>query len=270
MRKLLVHALSSVFVDTFTNIAYHKLTNPQINKLRENELTTLKKAEQQDFLFKDFKIKTYIWDNEMDPILLIHGWEGQAGNFSDLIEKLVRRGHKVIAFDGPSHGFSSKGNTSLFEFMDLTAALIKKYNVKKLISHSFGGVATVAALSQNRDIEIDKLALLTTPDKFSDRIEFIANQVGISDKVKQRLISRIEMENNVEVKNLNVSDFVKEINVKESLIIHDKNDKVIPIEQSQNVHKNWEQSTFKTIEGTGHFRILRTDHVLDTVCDFID
>lgn len=269
MKKIIINILSNIFVDRFTNIAYKNLTHPQLKKLRENEMLTLNKSEKEDFLFKNFNIKIYTWENDKEPILLIHGWEGQAGNFADLIENLIAKGHKVIAFDGPSHGFSSKGSTSLFEFIELTSVLIKKFNVKKLISHSFGSVATVAALYQNKDIEIDKFALLTTPDKFSDRINFVAEQVGISKKVKQKLILRIERENNMKVDTLNISDFVKSINVKQALIIHDKNDGVIPIEQSKSVHKNWKQSTLLEIEGTGHFRILRTESVLQAVCKFL-
>ena len=67
-----------------------------------------------------------------------------------------------------------------------------------------------------------------------------------------------------------MSEFVKSINVKKSLIIHDVNDKVIPISRSKNVHQNWTKSEFMEIEGTGHFRILRTEKVIDKVIDYLN
>jgi len=269
MKKKVINIVSNLFPSYFTKLAYDKLANPQVRKLRENEMEVLNKAKTGNFVFNNFNIRTYEWGEEGDKILLIHGWEGQAGNFSDLIEKLLINGFKVIAFDGPSHGFSSKGETSLLEFSELVGTLIKEYNVTKLMSHSFGGVATTYALYNDPTIEIEKYVLLTTPDKFSERIEDIIKQNGISDKVKIKLIEKLESENGFKVNSLNVSSFVKEIKVDQSLIIHDKKDKVIPISQSRNVHNNWEKSEFEEIEGTGHFRILRTEKVINRVIKFL-
>ncbi|MEL7121192.1 MAG: hypothetical protein AAFO07_17210, partial [Bacteroidota bacterium] len=111
--------------------------------------------------------------------------------------------------------------------------------------------------------------LLTTPDKFIERIDDVASAVGITDNVKNKLIRKLEKETQKDVKNLNVSKFVKEINVKKAIIIHDKNDKVIPISRSMNVHRNWKASKFKEIQGTGHFRILRTESVISDVIEFM-
>ncbi len=271
MRKQLIKLLSSISPQLMTNLAYKTLTNPQITKLRAHELELLNKADKKKIQFKEFTIQTYTWGNSAhEKILLVHGWEGQAGNFADIIQRLLEHNYYVISFDGPSHGFSSKGQTSLFEFSDLVGQMIKKYACKKLVSHSFGGVATTYALFKNQALEIDKYALLTTPDKFRQRIDYIANYVGVTEKVKNLLIKRLETEMNIAVEAFNVSDFVQEIKVNQALIMHDKNDKVIPISQSQNVSKNWTVCQFKAIEGTGHFRILRTEAVIHTLMDFLN
>lgn len=269
MTKKIIQILSRLFPSLFVNIAFDKLANPQVRKLREREIKILNTAFKEDITFKGFNIKTYQWPGSKESVLLIHGWEGQAGNFSDLIIKLKEKEYSIYAFDAPSHGFSSQGETSLFEFTELVGKLIKKYKVRKLISHSFGGVATTFALFKNQEIEIDKYALITTPDKFTERINDVSIQYGINRKVIQKLKSKLEEEYKIKVDNLNVSDFVKEIKVKESMIIHDKNDKIIPIERSKNVYNNWKQSTFIEVEGTGHFRILRDENVLDEVLKFI-
>lgn len=268
MRKTAVRLASIIFPNQVTSFAYNQLTNPQVRKLRKNELSTLDKAEKEKYQFKDFEIQLYTWQGGGKKILLIHGWEGQAGNFSDLIECLLENEYTIYSFDAPSHGFSSKGKTSLFEFTELVGVLIRKLKVRNLISHSFGGVATTYALFNNKDLEIAKYALLTTPDKFIERIDDVSEMVGITDKVKNKLIQRLEEETNMDVRTLNVSRFVKSINVKSAFIIHDKNDKVIPISRSLNVHKNWNQSEFKKISGTGHFRILRDEMVINQVLDY--
>ena len=188
MNKSLVRTLSKAFPKLVVSFAYKQLTNPQIRKLREHEARMLEKAKKEDFRFKDFNIKLYEWGNGDKEVLLIHGWEGQAGNFGDLVEKLVENNYKVYAFDGPSHGYSSRGRTSLFEFTELVAILIKRFQVKTLVSHSFGGVATTYALFENPDIHIDKYLLLTTPDRFIERIDDVSASIGITEKVKNLLI----------------------------------------------------------------------------------
>jgi len=270
MRKRLVRIVSNLFPDLIVSYAYNQLTSPQIRKLRENELAILNQSKKKKFTFQDFEIQLYEWKGGEKKVLLIHGWEGQAGNFSDLVEALLINGYTVYAFDAPSHGFSSRGKTSLFEFIALVGILIKKYQVKNLVSHSFGGVATTYALFNNKDLQIDKYVLLTTPDTFAERINDVSEMVGITDKVKNKLIAKLEKETKIEVKTLRVSEFVKSINVRKSLIIHDKNDKVIPIERSKNVHKNWSACEFKEIEGTGHFRILRSKEVINTVIEYLN
>ncbi|WP_189663351.1 MULTISPECIES: alpha/beta hydrolase [unclassified Polaribacter] len=83
-------------------------------------------------------------------MLFIHGWGEQAGNFSDLIESLLTNGFTVYSFDAPSHGYSCKGDTSLFKFSDLVNVLIKKHDFKLLVSDSFGNVATIYALFKTK------------------------------------------------------------------------------------------------------------------------
>ncbi|MGB3464073.1 MAG: alpha/beta hydrolase [Cyclobacteriaceae bacterium] len=270
MKKKIVKLISYLFPGPVVNFAYNQLTNPQIKKLRTHELETLEKAEKESLDFKGFQIQTYCWRGGDKEVMLVHGWEGQAGNFSDLVNRLLSVGYTIRAFDGPSHGFSSKGRTSLFEFTELVGVLIRKYKAKNLISHSFGGVATTYALYANKDLSIDKYVLLTTPDRFVERIEDVSKMTGITKKVKDKLITRLEKELSVDVSVLNVSDFVQDAKVDSALIIHDKDDKVIPINRSKNVHKNWKASKFEEITGTGHFRILRTEKVHDLVIDFLD
>lgn len=269
LKRIGIRLLSLIAPKKVLGLAYKNLTTPQIKKLRLQELEALKTARQEDYLFHDFIIKTYQWGTGDKSIMLIHGWEGQAGNFSELIPHLVLAGYKVFAFDGPSHGFSTEGKTSLFEFTVLVGELIAHWKVTHLISHSFGGVATTYALYQNPQLKIEKYVLFTTPDKFIERIDYVCEHVGIPNTIKRKLIKKIEKETGVDAKSLNVSDFVKEIAVTEALIIHDANDRVVPIMQAINVASCWDAATLIKTEGTGHFRILRTEEVHRQVINFL-
>ena len=94
-------------------------------------------------------------------------------------------------------------------------------------------------------------------------------QYGLHEKVVSRLVNKIENDYQINVYALSVSNFVKEISVNKAIIFHDTNDKVIPIKTSRNVYKNWKNATLQEITGTGHFRILRDESVLENVIKFI-
>lgn len=269
MRKTLVKIACALAPKRMIHFAFDKLANPQIHKLRELEEKILNESSQEMIRFNDFEIATYKWGSGEKKILLIHGWEGQAGNFADIIPRLVADNFTVYAFDGPSHGKSSRAATSLFDFSLLTKELIQKFNTNYLISHSFGGVATTYALSLLPEQNVERYCLLTTPDKFSERIDEVAMFVGISNKVKQGLIDKIETTINMPISVLDVSQFVQKVNVEKALILHDKNDKIIHVKRSQNVASHWPVCALEEIEGTGHFRILRTDFVIDRVVKFL-
>ena len=269
--KKFVYYLSSLVPSLIVKFAYAKLTSPQVSKLRPHELEVLDQAKQSDLDFKGFTIRLYEWAGGGDQsVLLVHGWEGQAGNFADLVEKLLAANYTVYAFDGPSHGFSSKGSASLFEFTELVGLMVEKFQVDKIVSHSFGGVATTFALFQHQSYHISRYALLTTPNRFTERIDQVAKIVGIAPIAVRMLTEKIERAYDIKADDLNVSDFVKEIKVDKALIIHDRDDKIIPISQSRAVAQGWEVCTHEEITGTGHFRILRTESVLDRVVTFLE
>jgi pimeloyl-ACP methyl ester carboxylesterase len=270
LKKNLIHFLSSIFPNLFVSITYKQLTTPQVHKNRAHEIKSLAKSKQKDFTFENFTIKTYQWGSGLKSVLLIHGWEGQAGNFADLVEVLVENNFTVYAFDGPGHGASSLGGTSLFKFSDLVGALIKKHNINNLVSHSFGGVATSVFLGKNPQITIERYVLFTTPNKFEDRIQFVADSVGISKKVTTRLINKIEKEEGIEVSKMNVAQYAQKSGVKKALILHDTNDRVLSVKQSKQVSRFWRNSTLEEVTGTGHYRILRTKSILIRAVEFLN
>ncbi|MEM7658716.1 MAG: alpha/beta fold hydrolase [Bacteroidota bacterium] len=269
MKFQLIRLLSVLFPRWMVQLAYRQLTNPQLRKLRTHELAVLDQAEQERMAFGEFEIQLYHWPGGEETVFLVHGWEGQAGNFADLIPLLLDAGFTVRAFDGPSHGFSSQGSTSLFEFAELVGKLAHEYQAKYLVSHSFGGVATTYGLSQQSSFPVKRYALLTTPDRFRDRIEMVSRQVGITRKVQERLTTRLEQELGMSVDTLNVSDFAPQLAVAQARIWHDEADRVIPLAQSQQVAENWPVCELEVVQGTGHFRILRTPEVLAEVVRFL-
>lgn len=91
---------------------------------------------------------------EGPPVILIHGWASNAGDWDRVPELLVQRGHRVIWYDRPGYGYStrersSEGNFSLESNRRDLIALMDAMGIERaaLVGWSFGGgVAQRAAI----------------------------------------------------------------------------------------------------------------------------
>ena len=269
MIKKVLWVIARLFPAIFVRKAYQYLTTPMVFKIRPHETEVLNQAEKDIFSFNDFDIQLYRWGTGSTTVLLVHGWEGHAGNFADLVPHLLAKNFSILAFDGPSHGASSKGETSSFEFTDLVTALIKKFEPQHLISHSFGSVAALIATGSHPELKLEKYVGVTVPNKLRERLEEIANYLGLPYVVVTRLIEKIETNHDIKVDKVNVQDYAPVSSFQKALLLHDVSDRVLPVERSKEVASNWPIATFEEVHNTGHYRILRTPEVLDRIVNFL-
>ncbi len=103
---------------------------------------------------------------EGPPIILIHGWASNAADWADLPGLLVERGHRVISYDRPGYGYSTRersteGNFSLASNARDLIQLMDVLGVEQaaLVGWSFGGgVAQRAAI--DRPERVSHVALI--------------------------------------------------------------------------------------------------------------
>lgn len=269
MTTELLRTISFLAPGPFGRYLYERMANPQIRRTRTYEAAVLDRSTKETVIFGNYKIVTYRWHGGNKCVLLIHGWEGQAGNFAELTDALLDAGYTVLAFDAPSHGRSSRGPTSPFEFAEVVGLMVKKYAAQYLVSHSFGSVATTFALSQDPDLKIAKIVFLTTPDQFTERVDDFIQKFRLSGRIRSIVLDEIRRHTSHDITKLAVSDLLKSVRVDSILIVHGADDSVIPISRSRNVHLSRPGSRFLEIKGTGHFAILRAKETWNAVIEFL-
>lgn len=62
---------------------------------------------------------------------------------------------------------------------------------------------------------------------------------------------------------------MQKVNVDKTLLIHDINDRVIPISEARSVVAKWNAAELMEISNTGHFKMLRTAEVAETIIKFV-
>jgi pimeloyl-ACP methyl ester carboxylesterase len=98
------------------------------------------------------------------PLLLIHGLCGQIGNFTHSLVERLASDHRVIVFDRPGSGHSSRARNadgSLVQQAALVAELIRVLGLERptVVGHSLGG-AIALMLALNHPASVRTLALM--------------------------------------------------------------------------------------------------------------
>ena len=249
--------------------AYKALSEPKVKKLREHEQAVLKASRQSSLKFKHFDIQRYTWGFGPKHALLVHGWEGQAGNFSALIPILVDGGYTVHAFDAPSHGNSTQARTSLFDYSEVVTLILNERNFETIITHSFGSVPLTLALSELGSYPLNRLMLITTPDRFEDRLNQILRELKLTMSTGNRVVEKLKAQTGQDPLSMSVSKYCEAIRPNHSMILHGENDKVLPMEWSERISKVLPNCHLQTIPDTGHYRILFDKRTQEIVSDFI-
>lgn len=250
---------------------YTVMTNPRVRKLRDFEEEVLNQADQQSIPFKGFKIQTYRWgDAGGKTALIVHGWEGQAGNFGSLIPDLVNQGYQVVAYDAPAHGRSSKGKTNMFDIPDLTGLLLAAHQPELIISHSFGSVITAMSLKKYPEVQVKDWIMITTPYIYINYIKGVSKYFGLSHKTLQKLIALVEVNLGEPIENLNMASYCSSLeNIDRATIIHSIHDKVIPIDSARQTNAGFAKAQLIELENLGHYGILWSDQTQKIVNNII-
>lgn len=250
---------------------YYYMANPRSGKLRDFELKELDKARSEDFQFEQFTIRKYTWGKSAKKVLCVHGWEGQGANFGGIVQTLLDKGYEVTTYDGPSHGYSSKGKTNWFDYIQLTTKMALELQPDIIISHSFGSVATAAFLRKNPEFSVKQWFLITSPHDVKERIKEFTIPLGVTDRTIAKLVPKLEADTGEQIDNLNMSVFCADLkNVPKAHIVHGTGDKVLPIELSERIHRDFPQSELIPLDDLGHFRILWSEDLYQVLREKVE
>lgn len=81
---------------------------------------------------------------EGPPVYLVHGWGGRRPHLGMFVKPLIESGHRVIAFDLPSHneseaGALKPGRTTAIECAHAVGAMIREHGpARAVVAHSLG------------------------------------------------------------------------------------------------------------------------------------
>ncbi|MDF2555740.1 MAG: hypothetical protein K0R60_1635 [Microbacterium sp.] len=215
---------------------------------------------------------TYEWGGGTRTVVLAHGWNARASQFTPLVRELVAEGYRVVAFDAPAHGSSAGRRTYLVDWLDIFAALQQRYGAfDAMIGHSFGGLATLVGVAGGTDAarvitiaapaDADLLlsqfqGMLRYPDAVSARMrECFASRYFPGEPDPFAWLSSVRRPLPADVP---------------LLVIHDEGDRMVPYAEAGRIVSANAGARLLATTGLGHNRILVADAVLDAVLDHLE
>lgn len=193
------------------------------------------------------------------------------------VKPLVEAGHRVIAFDLPSHNDSDRGalapgRTTIVECAEAIRALVSEHGpARAIIAHSLG--AKASALAVARGASVERLVFLAPMGDFSWYLDIFADRHGFGRRIRDGLRRRLDRRLGVPLFD---TDIAKVAATMESppalLVVHDPDDPDSPYRMSERIVDAWPGARLVTTRGLGrlaHYRILRHRPALTAGLDFI-
>jgi pimeloyl-ACP methyl ester carboxylesterase len=214
-------------------------------------------------------IMTWRWGEADAPtVLLAHGWGGRAAQMRAFVFPLLAAGYRVIAYDQPAHGLSEGKLTGLPDFADVLSEVAAHYGeVRAVIGHSLGGTAAAMAQSWNK-VELEKIVLVSPPSDLVGYSRRFARWHWMPEPLRRAMQGAIEERYGLRWEELELARVAPRLAAK-ALVIHDRDDRMIPWKQGNAVAQHWPGARLMTTKGLGHGRILQDAAVTAAAAAFI-
>ncbi|NER83126.1 MAG: alpha/beta hydrolase, partial [Leptolyngbya sp. SIO1D8] len=195
------------------------------------ELSVTQKAVKFRLNSGDLDIQCYSW-GQGPVVLFVHGWAGRGTQFFKFVQPFVDKGFKVVAFDGPSHGASSGKSTDIIEFEQVLKSLEEYYGeICAIITHSFGGAATIFAMSKG--LKVQNLVNISSPTNADKIIAELLKKINGSPKVAANIDKMVRKKYGRPFNSFSSDVQAEHLPPFNLLLIHDKNDKEVGIDQAE-------------------------------------
>jgi pimeloyl-ACP methyl ester carboxylesterase len=200
-------------------------------------------------------------------IIFVHGWNGRGIQFLPFFQPVLETGLSVITFDGPGHGEAEGQTSSYFQMTETLRALLRDNRIgviRGLVGHSFGAGAIINALHKEKQ-GIPSVWIAPSL-KLKELLEQAFSTHGIPLHIFRKLIAEYEEKYLYNLIEDNPIQLLSRRDMK-ALIIHDEDDRVIPLSDSREAADRNDGIRLETTKGLGHRRILKDPHVIHkTIC----
>ena len=270
--RLYYFILSNIFPKMAANEAFEMFQKVRKKDIRERELQFYDRASKYTIPFEKEDIDCFEFGKEnKDLVILIHGWDSNAGSMYAFVDELLKRKKRVISLNLPGHASYKNSKTNLYECKKAVKAFyasLPKHEEISVISHSFGSAVSTYGLSE-LDLKVDKLIFLTSLNNIEDVFIDYKNTIGLNKKAYRILRKKADEVLGEELKDVLIEQKLTLVDFNYLHLIHDVNDKIIPFENTLRLNRAITNSSIQKYEGIGHYRMLWNKEVIEETMSYL-
>ncbi|HEX9856190.1 MAG TPA: alpha/beta fold hydrolase [Acidimicrobiia bacterium] len=196
-----------------------------------------------------------------EPVLLLHGWGGDASDLNPLAEAVASHGARAVVPELPGHGSDRGSRADLFAMTATVSAVGWMFGAPDVVvAHSFGAPVAFSAFAAGGPRHVMLIAPALRMDGYFDW--FVA-RLGLSHGARRRFSGRIERFAGPQIMSIMRGEGV--IPGADVLIVHDPADRTIAFADSERYAAAHPRTSLMPVGGAGHQEILGHPAVLDAV-----
>lgn len=252
-----------------TRFAIKLFRTPIRFKIPEREKMMAESAQKETLFIPKIKkeVMVYTYGYSKRKVLLVHGWSGRGTQLYTIADKLLENGFMTISFDAPAHGKSSGKTTMMSEFIAVAMFLKEKFGPFEIaIGHSLGGMAVLNSVKQGLDIK--KAIVIGSGDMITDIITVFVHKLELKEKLVPKIKHLFFKKFGEDIDNYSGSVAAMDVKIP-TLVIHDTEDKDVPVSCAHSIRQNLEQGEILITNGLGHRRVLKDHQVINRIIEFI-
>ncbi|KQV60970.1 hypothetical protein ASC95_06000 [Pelomonas sp. Root1217] len=188
-------------------------------------------------------------------VVLVHGWNSRGAHLLGFARILVKAGFSVTLFDLPAHGDSTGHAASVVHAGRALRAVVADIGteVHGVIGHSMGSAAALLAFAHGWRVR--RSVHLAGPSSLTPMVKGLAASQGLGPADAAAFAGWVERFIGTRITYVDLERLQHGLQ-HPALIVHDPEDRTVPIAASEALHAAWPGSRFERVSGLGHRRLL--------------
>ncbi len=206
-------------------------------------------------------------DPAVPRVLLVHGFEGNRGQFGALLEALLEQGLCVMALDVPAHGQSAGDQLTAVTFVAAIERVLGQLGpFHAVVGHSMGGAMSLFSVAHRGGAK--RLAVVSAPSSLGRELRRFAKVVGLSRRGTAAFIASVERQVGRPATDFDVRRIAGQVNLP-LLMVHDQTDRQVPVAEAARTAHAVPGAELIVTRGLGHNRLLADPAVVRTIVEFV-
>jgi len=188
---------------------------------------------------------------------------GSSRQYRRIALRLTEEGYRCVVIDLPAHGIEAGRSTHAFEMADaieIAGNALGKVDI--VVAHSLGAMATAVAMQ--RSLRADRLVLVAPGLRPHQALESFAATLRLRPVVAKAVEHSMEDRFGEDLWDRMPKGILDMSVPGRTLIIHDVDDDMVPIEEAKLLSESWGVGLVST-RGYGHNGVLRASEVIDQI-----